>query len=616
MSKNLYSDNPDIAFHLEKKMDFKHFYSLLTAEEKEIFSSTTYEDYVGNFTSSLAALGEMCGVIADNAIKVEKEGVGFQNGKETFYPAMLSNLKLLHEFNLQSLCIEPEYGGMGAPFLIEMAGGEILNRACPSTAMNMNWYGSIARIIEKYANDSLKNEYIPKIAEGKYSGYMALTEPDAGSDLAALKTYAEKEDDGSYRLYGTKRFITNGTSHIGLVLAKTKKNTYGLNNLSLFLCPRTIQGQDNVKVLKLEDKLGLHGSTTAELAFDGSKSWLLGKENEGFHYMLDLMNESRIGVCFQSIGLMQATWMLAKQYADERQTWGKPISHHELIAEKLLDMEVETKAMRSLGYETAFLCSLKEVLSRRLKTQTIPDGFTRESLEKELVSVSKKLRNWTPLVKYWGAEKAVEHARTCIQIHGGYGYVKEYRAEWWLRESLIYSIYEGTSQIQALMCVKDLLKSVVRNPKRFIEETLSLSVKNFSESDPLKKKLLKIKQAGNAAIISILFKLLKSNAPSVPSLTSPTQIRKAIKNLSTAMVKFDNFQPALLHAERVCEIKCYEALGESLLRDVAIDSSREWIAERFLYKALPRVVALKTLIEQEDRVLNGILEKNSDQKVG
>ncbi|MBP6217440.1 MAG: acyl-CoA dehydrogenase family protein [Oligoflexales bacterium] len=605
MSKNFYTDNLDVAFHLKKRINLNYLLSLMSEKEKEPVSNQGDAEYIDNVFQILESFGEICALVSLDADKLEKEGVKLVNGIEQFSPTLLKNIKKMIEFNLQALCSPSEFGGYGAPFAVEMIGGEMMNRACPSTAMTMNWYASIARIIEKYGSEELKQEYIPAIIEGKYSGYMALTEPDAGSDLSALKSYAEKQEDGSYKLYGTKRFISNGTAHIGLVLSRTSKEQSGLKHLSLFLCPRTWQDKENVKVLKLEEKMGIHASATAELAYDGSRAWLLGKEDEGFHYMLDLMNESRIAVSFQSIGLMEATWRLAKQYAEERQTWGKPIIQHELIAEKILDMEVELKALRSLSCQTAYLSSLKEILQRRIKKNEIPAHSSKEKLEKELGLTSKKLRAWTPLIKYWGAEKAVEHARTCMQIHGGYGYIKEYKAEWWMRESLIYSIYEGTSQIQALMCTKDLLKHIVRNPKKFLEETLTLRVKGFAESDPLKRKFYKIKQVSNSAILSVLLRLIKSNSLNKkPSLnTNPKVILEAIRKMGKRLMEFNNLQVALLHAERLCEIKCYEALAQCVIEDYAVDPDRRWIAEHFLHKALPQVVKLKSMIDEDSRVL-------------
>ena len=324
------------------------------------------------------------------------------------------NCTILKEFGIAALGVGPRYGGMGAPFIFEALAAELVNRACPSTMLNMGWYGSIAHIIDSFASEEIKEECISKIAEGLWSGNMALTEPDAGSDLGSLRTYGVKQEDGTWKLYGTKRFISNGTSQISLVLAKNEKGSEGLSALSLFLCPREYLGEENIKVLKLEDKLGLHGSATAELAYDGATAWLLGKEGEGFQYMLRLMNYACIGVGFQGLGLMEATFNIAKDYANERVSWGKPLAKHELIAEQLLDLEVELIATRSLCYQAAFNISMMYLGERTLK-KTYMNPPERQLLEKRLASYKQKVRKWTPLIKYWVGERSIVHARQCMQ---------------------------------------------------------------------------------------------------------------------------------------------------------------------------------------------------------
>ncbi|MBI2603403.1 MAG: acyl-CoA dehydrogenase family protein [Deltaproteobacteria bacterium] len=604
---NFFTDNPDIKFQYEKKIDFKRFFSLLIEEEKEYCSAKTSEEYAQSLLSVLEQLGEILGDVAENASQVDREGTKLENGKEKRSPALAKNIALLKEFGIPPTGIGPEFGGFGLPFFLEMTGGEMCNRACPSTALVLNWYGCIARILEKYASEDIQKDYIPQIAQGISSGNMALTEPDAGSDLGALKTYAEEQPDGSWKLYGTKRFISNGTSELSLVLAKTKKGAEGLNNLSLYLCPRVHEGKENIKVLKLEEKLGLHGSATAELAYDGSYALLIGKANRGFPMMLDLMNESRIGVAVQAVGLMEATWRLAKNYAEQRSTWGKPIAQHELIADKLLDMETELKVARSLCYETAYLHSLEWVIGRRLKDKKLSKPSVKE-LEKELQTVNKQVRKRTPLIKFWLAEKAIEHARLCMQIHGGYGYITEYKAEWWLRESFILTVYEGTSQIQALMCTKDLFKEIIKNPKLILDRTLQFNWKPFQEKDPLMRKFWKLKKIGWMSTLSVLLKVVRANIkiiPSFPKTLNPLALTNLLRQYK---LQFDDLRPALIHAERLTEIKALEALANSAIEDYKADKGRAWIADRFLNKAILRSRYLQSLIGEDDEVLQGYLD--------
>ncbi|MFK7823126.1 MAG: acyl-CoA dehydrogenase family protein [Oligoflexales bacterium] len=602
-NQNFFSDNPEMQFFLKKRINWQDLFDWLSEEEKEAIGASNPQEYLNSWMEILDILGSMCGgPIAANAEAVDRSKYQWVGGKGLVPKELQKNCEMLKEFGIAGLGVDPKYGGMGAPFIFEAIAAELVNRACPSTMLNMGWYGSIAHILDTFASEEIKEEYICKIAQGIWSGNMALTEANAGSDLGALKTYGVKQEDGTWNLYGTKCFISNGTSQISLVLAKNEKGSEGLSALSLFLCPRENRGFENIKVLKLEEKLGLHGSATAELAYDGSTAWILGKEGEGFQYMLRLMNYARIGVGFQGLGLMEATFSLAKNYAEERMSWGKPLAKHELIAEQLLDMEVELIATRSLCYQAAFSISMMYLAERALKKSYL-GPVEKQLLEKKLASYKQKVRKWTPLIKYWVGERSVMHARQCMQILGGYGYTTKYKAEWWVRESLIYSVYEGTSQIQALMCIKDTLKEVVRNPRQFIETVLGLKLKGLTSGSQLKSKLYKVKQAAHGAVLSLLAKLLKNNVKETLLTINDKEITHLIKALSRDLVKLENISPALLHAERVCEIKCLESLSESLVLDAEEDENRSWVAERFMYTALHRINHLKSRIEQDDEII-------------
>ncbi len=602
MTANYFTDNPDIRFHLENKIDMQRIFSLLTEDEKVFFDAKNAESYKEGIFQILDNFGPICEDIGSRSHQIDELDITLKDGKETLPPVLIQNHEVLKSFGLLGGGIETKYGGYGIPFFCEMTAAEMLNRACPSTTISAYWFNSIARILEKYASKELCEEYIPRIVRTEISGNMALTEPDAGSDLSNIKTYAVENKDGTWSLHGTKRFITNGNAEISLVLAKTSKGAVGLENLSLFLCPRHIEGKDNIRLLKIEKKIGLHGSITAELAYDGSKAWLLGEKNAGFHYMLDLMNESRIGVATQALGAMEAISRLANTYANERKTWGKPIAQHELIADKLLDMEVEVKAARSLCYDTIFLQSMRLLLERRLNDGDFKK-FSKESLEAQLKEVICQLRSKTPLVKYWLAEKAVEHARTALQIHGGYGYMQEYKAQWLLREVLIYPLYEGTSQIQALMCIKDEIKALIKNPKKILNQSLKFKLKFFEKSSSIEKSFSKLEEYSWNALLKILFKLAKENFENVNGDAFKKNPIKYLRYLNLKSLQIDKFGPALLHAEHFCELKCMEALSRSLISDVKHNASRVWIAEHFLKKSLLRANYLYEVIRSDDELI-------------
>ncbi|MEZ4743696.1 MAG: acyl-CoA dehydrogenase family protein [Bdellovibrionota bacterium] len=608
--ENFLTDNPDILFHLEKRTDVTTLFEWTLPEDKEILSANTPDEYRKIWLDMLEGYGEFCGsVVASSVEQVEKEDLILKDGEVQIGPTMKGIVDGLLEMGIPALSIASKYDGLGAPFFVEMVTCEIGNRACPSMVLNAGWWGPIAHIIEQFGSEELKSEYIPRIASGEFSGNMALTEAGAGSDLAAIRTYGEEQADGSWILNGSKQFISNGNSQVSLVLAMNKKGATSLSDLSLYLCPSEVDGKKNIHVTKIEEKVGLHGSATCELLYKDAKAYLLGESGKGFKYMLRLMNDARIAVGFQGLGLMEATLRLAKDYASQRKTWDKPIAQHELIAEKLLDLEVETRGFRSLCYQAAQTKALIYAGEKFLQANPDLSKEKREEINAKLKKYNSRVRRWTPLIKYIAGEQSFRHARTALQIHGGYGFTKEYRAEWWVRESLIYSLYEGTSQIQALMCMKDTLKEIVAKPKDFFESAFGLKVKALSHSDPIRKKLYKMKEEFHKSVMGILFRLVKSNVKNSLADVSGTDLIKMVKRLRRDLIKFDELRPALLHAERICEMKSLIAVAEAAVWDIEDDPERSWIAERLVNTGLPRISYLHSEIDMDDPIIEGILDR-------
>jgi alkylation response protein AidB-like acyl-CoA dehydrogenase len=234
MAGNFFTDNPEIKFHLENKINIQRLFGLLTEDEKAFFEAKNAESYLHSIFEILEGFGPICDDIASRSHQVDEVEIGLKDGREQIPPVLQQNHEILKAFGFLGGGAATQYGGFGIPFFCEMSAAEMLNRACPSTTITAHWFNSIARVIEKYGSKELCDEYIPQLAKGEVSGNMALTEPDAGSDLAGIKTYATREDDGSWKLYGTKRFITNGSGGISLVLAKSEKGAQGLEKLSLY----------------------------------------------------------------------------------------------------------------------------------------------------------------------------------------------------------------------------------------------------------------------------------------------------------------------------------------------------------------------------------------------
>jgi len=606
--QNYLADNPDIEFHFNNKFEWDVLYDLSIAEDRHALGVSSAEEYKSTFRSILDQFGEVVGSkIAANQSKVANEDLKLVNGEVVFPAATQESVDLLKNIGIASMGIASRFGGMAIPISAELPAVEMLYRACPSTYTNITWYAPVARVIDEFGSEDQKSRVIPRLATGEWSGNMALTEPDAGSDLGALRTYGERQSDGSWKLFGTKRFITNGCGDVSLVLAKGQKGAEGLQHLNLFLCFRkNSDGSRNYEISKLEEKIGLHGSPTCELQFDGSHAELIGEEGLGFSYMLHLMNEARVGVSYQGVGIMEAVYRLAKDYTQERKAWGRPLAHHELIAERLLDLEVTLKAARSLCYQAGNALSIYQTASRKLREDKTLTPELKEKVAELKKKYERRLRRWTPLIKFFAAEQAVKNARECLQMHGGYGFTTEYQPEWWLRESMIIPLYEGTSQIQALMCLKDTMKDIIRKPRSFIEAAIDArfgNLTNLSSRNPLRRKLAKLKQEFNASMVSIIVQLVKTNMRLSFNEINPAHLRKIVKMITTDLVKFENLRPALLHAERITEMKAAICMAESLIADVKIDSSRNWIAERWLNKALPRAQMLRAEIEMQEPVL-------------
>ena len=617
---NFLTDNPEITWFLTKRMNFEELFAWVPEGQKEALSVTTWQEYQDVWLEILNTVGEYAGsTLHSNADKVQKEDLILKDGKVEFPPAITENINTYKEIGGPPLTVNYKYGGLSAPLIVEFISSEMISRACPSTLLNVVWYGSIAQIIEKFGSEELKDTYIPKIAEGEYSGSMALTEPDVGSDLANVRSYGEEQPDGSWLVHGTKQFISNGCGEVSLVLAKNSKGAKGLKSLNLFLVPKTIDGKDNFSVIKLEEKPGLHGSATCALEFKDSKGFLLGKNGEGFVYMLHLMNEARVAVAFQGLGLMEAAYRLAKDFASQRKAFGVPIEQHEAICERLLDMEVEITGLRSISYQAASYASQVDLGERILKNKEL-DPEERKKIAGKVAHLNKRLRDLTPLIKWLSGERSYTLAREALQIHGGYGFTTEYKPEWLVRESLILSIYEGTSQIQALMCMKDTLKQVMRDPTGFAEIALGLRFKGLSETNQLKKKVYKMRQILNSSILSVLFRLVKENARHQYQSSKKGDILKLIKALSKDILKFDNISPAMQCAERVCEIKAIVSTARCLVWDAEVDPSREWIALRFMNKYLPTLHKLQEEIENADPVftdrLAAVRAKDKKAKAG
>src|ERR671927_68569 len=340
-------------------------------------------------------------------------------------------VELLREHELFGLPFEEEYGGTGTGALMVLVAIEELSKVCATTGLLLavQELGSLG--LKLAGTDEQKARYLPRLASGEWLPAYALTEPGSGSDSAAMRTTARREGD-TYVLDGSKRFITNaGVSSLYTVFAKTDPDA-GHGGISAFVVEADTPGFD---VARLEPKMGISGSTTGELTFDDCRvpaGNRLGEEGEGFKVAMRILDRSRPGIAAQALGIAQGATDYAVEYARTRETMGKPIAAHQLIAGMLADMETKCEAARGLLYKVG---------------QLIDDGVEGQELTK--LSAMSKL---------YCTDVAMEVTTDAVQVLGGYGYISEYPLERMMRDAKITQIYEGTNQIQRLVIAREMLQ--------------------------------------------------------------------------------------------------------------------------------------------------------------
>ena len=464
-SENYFDTNQDLTFYYQRLIDWERLVPLYAeADDAQRPAETAASwrealsvagDYIGRQVSALAAEVDRLGTPHKGDIKVS--------------PPMAENLRGLADLGMIGLGIPREYGGEGMPFVVQSAIFEMLGRADAATMVQYAFYTSPAAMIVRFGSDAQKQQWVPRLARGEIIGWVAMTEPEAGSDVGNVSTTATRQPDGTWRITGRKQFISSGNGEVGVLLARAVAGSKGLEGLGLFLVPRCVadaeRGQrENLSVERAEEKVCINGSPTCALSFDDSHAEIMGKPGDGWRQITTFMNEARIAVGIQASGVAQASLTAASDYAAKRVQMTRPIREHPLVAEMLLDMETTVAGLRALWMESAVAYDLVQGLDRRLHGLSEVDPG-RPMLEARKRRLEHYLRELTPLVKYFGAEEAIRVTRAGMQIFGGYGVVKEYEVERFLRDSLILPIYEGTSQIQSLMATKDLLKAVMRNPR-------------------------------------------------------------------------------------------------------------------------------------------------------
>jgi alkylation response protein AidB-like acyl-CoA dehydrogenase len=608
---NFFKDNPDLQFYFDKGIDWDALVKITEHHGKARDAFKETKDAVDFYKSIAETVGEFVAEeIAPYALEIDKQPPVLKDGEAVYPPRLTQIFQRIKEMELHGLCVPRELGGMNSPLILYFITAEMIARADVSAMTHHGFHGGMAMAMLVFSInegttefDQEKSEitktrwkpYIEEIVRGDAWGCMDITEPNAGSDMARLRTFAEQDADGNWFVTGQKIFITSGHGKYHFVIARTEKAGAeddafaGLKGLSMFLVPTYTEDENgrhrHVALDRLEEKMGSHGSVTAALNFDRAPADLIGNRGDGFKYMLTLMNNARLGVGYESIGLCEAAYRKAKQYASERESMGKTIDHHEMIADMLDEMENDIHAIRALCMYGAFHEEMAHKIGLAMRYLHAAGSEKAKHLEKEQKKHAKKSRRVTPLLKYLASEKAVEMCRRSIQIHGGMGYIQETGVEKLLRDAMVMPIYEGTSQIQSLMAMKDCLGGIMKNPRRFLAKQASAHWSSLSANDPLEKRVAKIQVQSLSAQNHLLTKTAAAKLRGLPDKPMATWITELSKNWDPKR----DFAFAMLHAERLTRILADEAICELLLEQSQQFPERREILEKYLDRCEPRV---------------------------
>lgn len=480
---NFYNDNPDLKHHLSHplmrkivEMKERNF----SVAEKFDYAPLDYEDAMDSYEKVLEIAGEISGeIVAQNAEDVDHEGPHVVDGHVVYAKGTQKNLDALVKAGLMGISLPRRYNGLNFSLVPYIMAADMVSRA-DAGFVNIWGLQDCAETIYEFADEDQRQRFLPRVCAGETMA-MDLTEPDAGSDLQAVMLKATyNEADGTWRLNGVKRFITNGDGHIALVLARSEEGSHDGRGLSMFIYDRNDGG---VTVRRIENKMGIKGSPTCELVFKNAKAELCGARRMGLiKYVMALMNGARLGIAAQSVGVSEAAYREALSYAHDRKQFGKPIIEFPAVFEMISLMKAKLDASRSLLYET----------TRFVDVYKIYEDIARErSLTPEERQEMKKYQRladaFTPMAKGMGSEFCNQNAYDAVQVHGGSGFMKDYACERIYRDARITSIYEGTTQLQVVAAIRHVTTGT------YLNQINAYAAEEYApETSELKERLVKM----------------------------------------------------------------------------------------------------------------------------
>ena len=506
---NYYTDHPEIEFHLNHPL-MKRVVDLKERNyvEKDQFEDApvNYEDAIENYKRLLDITGDVAGnIIEPNSESVDQEGPHLENGRMIYASKTFENLEATRKAGLWGLSMPRRYGGLNLPNAVFSMASEIIS-AADAGFQNIWSLQSCIDTLYEFGSEEQRQKYIPRICAGETMS-MDLTEPDAGSDLQRVMLKATQDADGTWRLNGVKRFITNGDSDIHLVLARSEEGTKDGRGLSMFIYDKRDGG---VTVRHIENKLGIHGSPTCELVYKNAKAELCGSTRLGLiKYVMALMNGARLGIAAQSVGVEQEAYNEGLAYAKERAQFGEKIINFPAVYDMLSRMKAKLDAGRSLLY----CCARYVDIYKALEDIARDTKLTPEERQ-EMKKYTRLADAFTPLAKGMNSEYANQNAYDAISIHGGSGFIMEYKCQRLFRDARIFSIYEGTTQLQVVAAIryitngtylgiiKEMLESEVSDDLKALKERVGKLVELYEAA------INKVKEANDQAVHDFLARRL------------------------------------------------------------------------------------------------------------
>ena len=503
---NYYSDYPELKFHLthplmERIVELKE----RGYADKDQFDEAPvdYNDAIDNYDRVLEIAGDIAAnVIEPNSESVDIEGPHLVDGRMVYAEKTKENLAATIKAGLNGVPMPRRYGGLNFPSMAS----EIIS-AADAGFQNIWSLQDCIETLYEFGTEEQRQKYIPRVCQGETMS-MDLTEPDAGSDLQRVMlkaTYSEEE--GCWLLNGVKRFITNGDSDIHLVLARSEEGTRDGRGLSMFIYDKR---QGGVTVRHIEHKLGIHGSPTCELVYKNAKAELCGDRKLGLiKYVMSLMNGARLGIAAQSTGVSQAAYNEALAYAKDRKQFDKAIIEFPAVYEMLARMKAKLDAGRSILYMTSRYVDIYKALNDISRERKLTPEERQE--QKKYTRLADA---FTPLGKGMTSEYANQNTYDCIQIHGGSGFIMEYKAQRLYRDARILSIYEGTTQLQVVAAIRYVTNGTYLDILREFEQEAVID-----ELKPLQERIIEmtnkfeaatnlVKEAGNQELLDILARSL------------------------------------------------------------------------------------------------------------